>query len=192
MNQAANRDSGDQHAGDQHAEGQHAGGQHAGGQHSGGRGSRRAKLPNRTHPAHGVLAQPDQPTIVCVTVCTKNRKRWLTNTSVHDQLVTVWNNATAWSVGRYVVMPDHIHLFAGENGDIPLDNWVRYWKSQFSKQHGNPKHRWQTDHWDRRMRSAAEYEDAWNYMFRNPVRAGLVQSPEQWHYAGEIHDLRWD
>ena len=163
------------------------------GQHSGGRGSCRAdSLPDRAHPTHGVLAKPDQPTIICVTVCTKDRKRWLANGTVHDQLVSVWQDATAWSVGRYVVMPDHVHLFAGENGDIPLDNWVRYWKSQFSKQHKVSGHRWQTDHWDRRMRSAAEYEDAWNYTFWNPARAGLVESPEQWPYAGVIHDLRWD
>jgi putative transposase len=141
---------------------------------------------------HGVLDQPDQPAIVCVTVCTKTRKHWLVNAVVHDLLRTVWMNAIAWAVGRYTIMPDHIHLFAGEHGSIPLDNWVRYWKSQFSKRHGNPNHRWQTDHWDRRMRSAAEYEDTWNYVFWNPVRAGLVESPNQWPWSGELHDLRWD
>jgi len=36
-------------------------------------------------------------------------------------------------VGRYVVMPDHIHLFAAP-GELqePLENWIRFWKSQFN------------------------------------------------------------
>jgi hypothetical protein len=26
---------------------------------------------------------------------------------------------------------------------------------------------------------------------RNPVRAGLVQSPDAWPFQGELHALRW-
>jgi len=38
---------------------------------------------------------------------------------VHDLLCSVWREATAWLVGRYVIMPDHVHLFAAP-GDIEL------------------------------------------------------------------------
>ena len=145
----------------------------------------------RKYPVHGVFNLPDQPTIVSVTVCTKNRKRWLANESVHKLLVDVWVKADLWLVGRYVIMPDHIHLFAVENGNVPFDNWVRYWKSQFTKRHGNKDHRWQIDHWDRRVRSPLGYEDAWNYIYWNPVRAGLVSEPDQWPFSGMIYDLRW-
>lgn len=148
--------------------------------------------PSRKHPVHGVLVQPDQPTIVCVTVCTKDRVRWLNDGGVHDLLVEVWTDADLWRVGRYVIMPDHIHLFAGKYGDISLDNWVRYWKSQFSKRHSNKNHRWQTDHWDHRVRTPADYEARWNYIYWNPVRAELVPEPDLWPFSGTIHDLGWD
>ncbi len=146
----------------------------------------------RRHPVHGTLGFAYQPTIVCVTVCTHRRSPWLDNDDVRNLLFDVWEQADVWRVGRYVIMPEHIHLFAGEFGDLTIESWVRYWKSQFTKRHGDRQHRWQTDHWDRRVRSQQEYERAWNYIHWNPVRAELVDHPEEWPYSGMIYDLRWE
>lgn len=159
----------------------------------------------RQHPAHGVLISSHGPTIVFLTVCTRDRKPWLVNVEVHELLRTVWVDAKAWLVGRYVLMPDHVHLFCAPNEEgsagaspsqsdfslPPLDNWVRYWKSQFSKRGKNPQHRWQPDHWDTRLRREESYDTKWDYARNNPVRAGLVVRPEDWPYRGETHVLRW-
>jgi putative transposase len=104
----------------------------------------------------------------------------------------VWTEATAWYVGRYVLMPDHLHLFAtpGESG-LSLEAWVKYWKSQFRKKHGNPTKRMQTDHWDTRLRREESYDMKWDYVVNNPVRHGLVAKAEDWPYQGEIFELRW-
>jgi len=147
----------------------------------------------RKHPAHGVLVVPNQTTIVFCTVCTKGRKRWLASWRVVNCLIEVWREATIWKVGRFVVMPDHIHLFASPiTEQVDFDHWMRYWKSRFTKQHGNPDHRWQTDHWDTRMRNAVQYEEKWEYVRWNPVRYGLVGTPGEWPYQGEVFELRWD
>src|SRR5262245_27711976 len=132
-------------------------------------------LPSRAHPAHGVLVIESQPTIVFLTVCTRDRAPWLAVSDVQEALIKVWREATAWLVGRYVLMPDHLHLFAGMVSEtIPLDNWVQYWKSQFRKLHKRAERRFQTDHWDTRVRNATRYEEQWNYVRENPVRLGLV------------------
>jgi putative transposase len=150
------------------------------------------KFSDRKHPAHGVLFVDGQPTIIFDTVCTKDRKPWLATEQVHQLLREIWQGATAWLVGRYVIMPDHIHFFAAATeSEIPYENWVKYWKSQFSKRHKNPEHRWLTDHWDVRIRSEAKYEEKWDYAWQNPVRAGLVTKPEDWHFQGVIHELPW-
>jgi len=149
-------------------------------------------LPNRKRPAHGVLFVDGQPTIIFDTVCTKNRKPWLASAEIHTLLCEVWREATVWLMGRYMIMPDHIHFFAAATEtNIEYDNWVTYWKSQFSKRHGNHDHRWQTDHWDTRIRKEEQYEEKWEYVRWNPVRRGLVEKPEDWPYQGEIHELRW-
>jgi putative transposase len=149
-------------------------------------------LRHRKHPAHGVLILPDQPTIVFLTVCTNGRIPWLAAPEVHDLIRSAWTDATAWMVGRYVIMPDHIHLFAAPSSpELPLENWVRYWKSMFSKKHGRPEHRWQTDHWDTRLRSGESYEEKWRYVVKNPERHKLIERAEDWPYQGEIYELRW-
>jgi REP element-mobilizing transposase RayT len=95
-------------------------------------------------------------------------------------------------MGRYVIMPDHIHYFsAATDSPIKYQNWVRYWKSQFTKRHKMAAHQWQTDNWDTRMRSAAMYEDKWLYVLDNPTRKGLVERWEDWRYKGEIYEVRW-
>ena len=68
--------------------------------------------PQRKRPASGVFLSRGKTTIVHVSVCTRRRRRWLATPEVHDLLTHVWREATAWLVGRYVIMPDHIHLFA--------------------------------------------------------------------------------
>jgi putative transposase len=150
-------------------------------------------LPQRKHPAHGVLYVDCQPTIIFDTVCTKDRKPWLANQDVHSLLRDVWTDASAWLVGRYVIMPDHIHLFAAATStEIEFKNWVKYWKSQFTKRHKVADHRWQTDDWDTRMRTAQQYEEKWEYVRFNPVRHKLTQRPEDWPFWGILNELRWE
>lgn len=151
------------------------------------------ELPQRKHPQHGVLYIEGQPTIVFDTVCTKDRQPWLASHGIHQLLCEVWNDASAWLVGRYVVMPDHVHLFAAWTGqEIDFKNWVKYWKSQFTKRHKVSGHRWQTDDWDTRMRTAIQYEEKWDYVRFNAVRHKLVERPEDWPFQGILNDVRWD
>jgi REP element-mobilizing transposase RayT len=149
-------------------------------------------LPKRSHPAHGVRFVSGAPTIIYLTVCTKRRAPWLATPEVHDLLVQTWQGATAWIVGRYVVMPDHVHLFAAPGTpELPLDNWVRFWKSRFTKSHRDATHEWHVDHWDRRLRNDDSYEEKWNYVRNNPVRHGLVARAEDWPFQGELNPQRW-
>jgi len=48
---------------------------------------------------------------------------------------------------------------------------------------------WQREFFDHVLRSIESYEQKWEYVWRNPVRAGLVVQAEDWCYQGEIHCL---
>ena len=150
-------------------------------------------MPHRKHPTHGVLHVDGQPTIIFDTVCTKDRRPWLACELIHTLLKQVWCDATSWLLGRYVIMPNHIHFFAGATeNSTDYDRWVRYWKSQLSRKLARPACRWQVDHWDTRIRSADVYEEKWHYVLNNLVRQGLVNRPDEWPYQGEIYALRWE
>jgi hypothetical protein len=46
---------------------------------------------------------------------------------------------------------------------------------------------WQPGFFDHLLRHDESYAEKWDYVWRNPVRAGLVAKPEDWPYQGEIH-----
>ena len=101
-----------------------------------GRGTSDSALSSaqRKRPTPGVFISSSQPTIVFLTVCTKDRRQWLSTARVHELLRSVWIDARGWLVGRYVLMPDHLHLFCAPGEPVvALDAWVQYWKSQYSE-----------------------------------------------------------
>ena len=114
---------------------------------------------------------------------------------IHELLAGIWLDATDWIVGRYALMPDHLHLFCtpAKMDSIPLKNWVRYWKSRSTREwpHSHEKPIWQADFWDRQLRRAESYAQKWEYVSNNPVRAGLCASAEAWPYRGEITEFRF-
>ena len=100
----------------------------------------------------------------------------------------------AW--GRYVIMPDHVHLFCAPNTypAEPLSKWVGGIGNHGLRVHGRGIVRgklWQRDFWDRELRSGDSYSEKWAYICNNPVRAELVPSAEMWPYVGELHPLSW-
>ena len=132
-----------------------------------------------------------EPTIVWL-VCTKGRQPWLNDENVRNRLIQAWRAADAWLVGRYILMPDHLHLFCSPRDlNITLDAWVKYWKSQFSKSAQNLNWKWQAGHWDTRLRRHESYTEKWTYAIQNPVRAGLVKRAGDWPFQGEINKLLW-
>ena len=99
-------------------------------------------LPKRQTPAKGVHIDPDQPTILWVTVCSKARAEWLAQDPVMKLLHSVWlTDATAWLVGDYLLMPDHVHFFCGlRDSRVTVEHWIAYWKDRFAKGHSLREH----------------------------------------------------
>ncbi|MGD0350915.1 MAG: hypothetical protein ABSB84_11485 [Verrucomicrobiota bacterium] len=148
--------------------------------------------PGRKHPPHGGLISFQQPTIVFLTVCTKDRHPWLTQPSVHDALRKIWSQTDTWLVGDYLLMPDHIHPFcAPRDLTVTLQRWVSYWKREFSCLHLPETGEWQRDFWDTCLRRSENYSEKWNYVCENPLRAGLVKHPDEWPFQGRMNVLPW-
>jgi putative transposase len=98
-------------------------------------------------------------------------------------------------VGRYVVMPDHIHLFVA----LPLvghtlPRWIQSLRAVLGKELlllGTQKPHWQQGFFDHLLRSSESYSEKWKYVRTNPVRAGLCAEAALWPYQGEIVSLRF-
>lgn len=151
------------------------------------------EIPRRRYPAHHApLERGNQSILVFVTLCAKDRKPCLANDVMHANLLAAWEAASFWKVGRYVIMPDHVHLFCapGTYPPHPLRRWVGFWKNAVARQYSEGV-LWQRDLWDRQLRSGDSYSEKWNYVRNNPVRAGLVNEADAWAFQGELNPLWW-
>ena len=146
----------------------------------------------RGKPAQGVHIFSGQPTIVFVTVCTKDRSRWLACDEAQRLLLDAWRQAEDWLVGSFVLMPDHLHLFAAPRDlQFTIERWIAFWKSRFSKSHHHADWLWQAHSFHHRLRREESYSQKWLCAQENPVRAGLAGKIGEWPYQGTIHELRW-
>jgi REP element-mobilizing transposase RayT len=107
----------------------------------------------------------------------------------------------------YVIMPDHMHLILWPFGtptisDIMRDHkkftstriirqanieQIEAWMTAF-EQAGRETRRsehkvWQDSYWDVNIYTERFLRQKLNYLHRNPLRAGLVESPEQYVYS---------
>jgi putative transposase len=150
----------------------------------------------RRHPPHfPAVERHNISIIIFVTVCTKDRKRILATDSAHHLLRDAWATRPSWLVGRYVIMPDHIHLFCAPAvlPAQPLAKWISFWKSQVARSWSCATELplWQRHFWDTQLRRGESYDAKWQYVLENPVRAGLARESQDWPYQGEPNPLLW-
>jgi putative transposase len=130
---------------------------------------------------------PSDP-LYFVTFSTRDRKPFRSLTRVHETVKHYTQRAASdfnIAVGRYVIMPDHIHLFVRGDDDFVLFKWVGGLKRAISVAltPGGPL--WQPGFFDHVLRSEESYGEKWLYVRDNPVRAGLVDDARDWPYQGE-------
>jgi REP element-mobilizing transposase RayT len=127
-----------------------------------------------------------------VTFNTRERKKILACDAVFQAFLNFAEKAHtdyAIAVGRFVIMPDHIHLFVAIPVDgLQLSAWVKSLKSVIGKsllQADVPKPHWQEGFFDHVLRSSESYSQKWDYVRQNPVRAKLIEKSEDWPWQGE-------
>ena len=127
-----------------------------------------------------------------VTFCTYDRVPCLARDEVHAAFVLFARRAERESdiaVGRYVIMPDHVHLFVRGGLGFILGRWIGLLKQVLAKASNLSDARkrvWQEGFFDHLLRNDESYAQKWEYVRQNPVRAGLAESAEDWPYQGEI------
>jgi putative transposase len=87
----------------------------------------------------------------------------------------------------FVIMPDHLHLLMTLRGDVPIEKAMQLIKGGFSyrvkRDLGYQGEVWQRGFSDVRIRDAQSFSQHRAYIVENPVKAGLVDSAEEWPYC---------
>jgi putative transposase len=127
----------------------------------------------------------DPSPLYFVTFCTHNRKPYLANDEIQSAFRSFAKRAEHdfnVAVGRYVIMPEHIHLFVRGGSDFVLGRWIGMLKQALAKARNLSLTRgqvWQEGFFDHVLRSDESYAEKWNYVRQNPVRAELVAHAEE-------------
>ena len=141
------------------------------------------------------LVFSNQTILQYVTLCVVNRRPLLARPDIVALLQDCWRKANHWLVGRYVIMPDHLHLFCAPTKlpITPLKQWVRFWRAEATRHWPRPHEKpiWQRDFFDRQLRHGESYHQKWLYLWENPIKDGLVKRAEDWPYQGELNILPW-
>jgi len=142
-------------------------------------------------PRLGQIFQTYDPPLYFITICTMHRQKIRDVDAAHhtfEDYVRRARDEFGVAVGKYVIMPDHLHFFVRGTADFQLGKWVNGLKRAISVSLGATKKGplWQPGFFDRVLRNDESYCQKWEYVRENPVRAGLVSRADDWPYLGEF------
>ena len=87
----------------------------------------------------------------------------------------------------FVIMPDHLHLLMALPNDITIERAMQLVKGGFSyrfrKEHGFHGEVWQRGFSEVRVNDRQSWLQYREYIAQNPVKAGLVDSPQEYPYS---------
>ena len=94
-----------------------------------------------------------------------------------------------WTVQAATIMPNHVHFLLHTEStepDKPLREVLRAFKGRTARQAnqllGRTGSFWQREWFDRWMRDEREVARTTDYIRQNPVKAGLLNDTDEWHW----------
>ena len=99
----------------------------------------------------------------------------------------LFRDGERYDLHAWVVMPNHVHALVATMPGHSMGAIVQTWKS-FTAHRANRLLRrtgvfWYREYYDRFIRDGEHFQRALRYVERNPVRAGLVETPRQWWWS---------
>jgi putative transposase len=84
---------------------------------------------------------------------------------------------------EFVVMRDHFHALITPSPQISLERTMQFIKGGFSFRLKSRFPVWQASFANHRIRDDEDFEGHRDYIWMNPVRAGLVQCPDEYLFS---------
>ena len=152
--------------------------------HEGRAGPLGPPLPTRRPLSHQIPGWIKTDAVFFVTICCQprglNQLCYESVAAVLFEAIEFRNRTDRWFAHLVLLMPDHLHalILLGRDGDLKKE--VSNYKEITAKRAGVV---WERDFFDHRLRTNESFREKADYILMNPVRKGLVESPEQWPYC---------
>jgi putative transposase len=97
---------------------------------------------------------------------------------------------------EYVLMPDHLHVMITPSSTNSLEKAMQFIKGgssyRLNHQCGQKMNLWNAGFHDWTIRDATDWNAKAEYIRLNPLKAGLVERPEDWPYSSANGKLALD
>ena len=116
------------------------------------------------------------------------------NAEILVQTICRYRDQSHYSLHEFVVMPNHLHLLLTPSPITSLEKAVQLIKGGSShtihKERENSVKIWQEGFHDWTIRDAHDWQAKVEYIWLNPVRARLADSPKDWRFSSASADVR--
>ena len=143
-------------------------------------------LPKRKTLPHGVPSWAEDGAEYFITICCNEKGH---NQLCHDTIFNLIKESLQFRQDRgefwvhlLLLMPDHLHAIMSFSPEVQMKRSISQWKRYIST---HSRVVWQRDFFDHRLRQDESYVEKAHYIRMNPVRAGLIDSPEDWKFILE-------
>jgi putative transposase len=124
-----------------------------------------------------------------ITVCAQRRG---VNTFCHSDIAQgllktarIYHENQRWFLVLLLPMPDHLHALIGIDDETSLSSLIRDYKRATKRTIGV---NWQRNFFDHRLRHDESLSEKFDYIFANPLRAGLITANDKWPYVFSASD----
>jgi putative transposase len=137
-----------------------------------------------------------------LTMCTFRRKSYFADASIVATARGIFCEAATvhgMVIPAYCFMPDHVHLIVSgreDNADLVRFGRRSRQRAGYAVRHVTRSPLWQDGYYEHILRDHESLAHTIRYIAQNPVRAGLVESWEQYAFTGSQlgplrHVLEW-
>ena len=146
--------------------------------------------PERKTLPHAIPSWVENGAEYFITVCTRPKGRNQLCRDVTANLIreSLWfrqDRGELW-IHILLLMPDHLHAIMSFSPLVGMEKSLTDWKRYICIKAGIE---WQRDFFDHRLRKDESYLEKAHYIRMNPVRAALVERPQDWPYAWESRQV---
>lgn len=131
--------------------------------------------------------------------------RWLARDNVAEIVLEnlFFHSVKLFRLWAFAIMPNHVHVLAEPLGETENSNskdkefaalaGISHALKSFTAHRANEILRrtgafWEAESYDHWVRDEKEFARIVEYIEKNPVKAGLVKSPEQWRWSSAAFD----
>lgn len=99
----------------------------------------------------------------------------------------LYSDGERYTLQAWCVMPNHVHALVATKAETELGQIVHAWKRfttrRINQHMGRSGTVWAKDYFDRFVRDERHFETTKSYIERNPVSAGLCDTPDAWPFS---------